>query len=292
MGAGSFISRLLAVVLVLALAQAGHAGESQRAKAAPEVPGSLKDHVEFSNGLDGTATSAAMSTYGSVVVAPFARLQQDGWRLKLSGGYARYTYDTESVIKCHTSPSLPQDQAGAFRQYCSRAGSDAEDFHLKGKQSVERYDVAVMPGYQMAFGALIVKTYAGLGHKGAGMTQLNGIWGARGALETWLTLSDELWLSADAFYSAGYSAGTDDGGPFRESGATVRLGYKALSWLTAGPEVAAFETETDKAYSTRRAGGFLRFDVNGMETTLSGGMAKGEDDCNGAYGAANVYLKF
>lgn len=311
MGVGETFLRLAAVLAMLCFGGLGRAGEAEIAKTRRAALGFLKDHVELSHGL--SAAGNAVSAYGSVVIAPVSRLSQDGWRLKIAGAYLRQRKVTESVLKCGTNPSLPEDAASAFRRYCSQAlaaGSEATEFRIEQTRQVERYEAALMPGYRMTFGALIVKAYAGIGYRGeeipsasvlksaakasAGLGMIGAraagpdeAFGLRGGFEGWLTLSDAMWLSADAYYASG----VDGEGPYRDAGGTVRAGYKALPWATIGPEAAVFRTEFAGISSDLRAGGFLRFDVNGAETTLSGGIASG-DGHGGAYGTVNVYLRF
>ncbi len=311
MGVGVSIVRLAAVLAALCAGGAGWADEVEAAKPRGAVSRFLKDHVELSHGANGAGSAA--SAYGSVVIAPVSRLSRDGWRVKLAGGYQRQAGITESVLRCGTNPSLSEDSASTFRRYCNAAlaaGAEEAEFLLKQPRVVERYEAAIMPGYQITFGSLIVKAYAGIGFRGeqipsasvlgtaakasagfgiagARLAGLDTLFGLRGGLESWLDLSDELWLSADAYYASGAGGA----GPYRDTGGTVRLGYKALSWATLGPEAAAFRTGDDGASDSLRAGGFLRFDMNGTETTLSGGFAGG-DGGGGAYGAANIYVRF
>ena len=312
MGVGKTFVRLAAVLAVLCFGGPGRAGEVEIAKSRRSAAlGFLKDHVELSHGVNVAGT--AVSAYGAMVIAPVSRLSQDGWRVKIMGAYLQQKEVTQSVLKCGTNPSLPEDAASTFRRHCSKAlaaGSEETEFRLEQTRQVERYEAALMPGYRMTFGALIVKAYAGVGYRGekipsasalkdaakasagwgmigARAAGLGAAFGLRGGLESWLTLSDEMWLSADAYYASG----VDGDGVYRDAGGTFRAGYQALSWATIGPEAAVFRTESGSICNNVRAGGFLRFDVNGTETTLSGGLASG-DGSGGAYGAANVYLRF
>lgn len=309
---GVFVARLLAATVVLCLVGAVQAGELEQPKSGPGTPGFLKDHVEISTG--GNGAGSAISAFGSVVVAPFARLSEDGWRLKVSGGYANATQKDGRVLRCGTFPSLTGPDADAFRQYCNQAlaaGVPDAEIHQTHVRTITRYDAAIMPGYQISFGQVIVRAYAGVGYKGAeipsfsaltqaakvsagaGRTGANGagleeLFDLRGGLESWVALSDRLWLSVDASYSPG-SAAADAA---RDLGGTVRLGYAALPRVTAGPELTAFRTVDGGTHDTICTGGFVRFQMYGTETTLSGGVAQGDGFENRAYGAINTLVRF
>ena len=94
-----------------------------------------------------------------------------------------------------------------------------------------------------------------------------------------MALGDSLWLTADSSYFTGTDAYS----------AVLRIGYEATSWLTLGPEAATFGDKDDES---TRAGGFLRFTIGGMETTLSGGISADYDGTSSLYGQAGVYKKF
>jgi hypothetical protein len=41
-----------------------------------------------------------------------------------------------------------------------------------------------------------------------------------------------------------------------------------------------------------RAGAFLRFDAAGVETTIAAGFSGSDEDDAGAYGSANMFMRF
>lgn len=264
------------------------------------------DRVETSNGFD--ASGSAWSAYSTVVLAPLGPLHEDGMRLKLFGSYGAYSYDRKRVY-CAMSAEEKKQAAGAnFTALCNdianRPLSDDEKrdiaetiapfgLHLEGDQiyhlqthQATRYDIAVMPGYQLSLGATALKAYLGPAMETRSILpadpgkMLNGaFWGAKGALETWTALGEALWLTADTSYFTGTEA----------YAASTRLGYEPLSWLALGPEVSAFGDAEDES---ARAGGFLRFTFGKMETTLSGGVSADYEGGTSTYGSASLYVKF
>lgn len=313
-----FVAALGAAALILAAPVTGRADEPLAPSKAGK-PHPLAGLVDFStgsgmNGLSGDANSA----YGAATVALTRSLDRDGWRLKLSGGYGQYAYEEAAYPKCaNLAREVIAIGGPDFRAYCAplddgtlsaddrlraKAVLGALGYELRGNAivkaqtvTVEHYDAAIMPGYQATFGRLILKAYAGLGYEETRVTPTErgqGIageaWGAMAATEAWLTLSDRLWLSADGSVFTGT-------GRYSTS---ARLGFRALSWLAAGPEAATFGSNRDldltaaSSGATTRTGGFMRFDIGGMETTVSGGIASDHAGGEEAYGSASVYLKF
>ncbi len=301
-----FLTVLTAFCVISAVPLRSHAAELPGAAglfAALTLP---EGSVEFSNGFD--ATGNAWSAYASAVIAVSGRLDHDGWRVKLSGLYGSYAYDTRATY-CQLSAEEKKQLTGTnFSDLCNDIANappqGAERDHvteiispyglrLEGDQIVAitphqatRYQLGAAPGYQATFGLLIVKAYLGVAYEQqtvmpADPTKViqGGYWGAQGAIEAWLPLGDSAWLSADGSYFTGTSSYS----------AAMKLGYRAMPWLTVGPELASYGDEDDVS---GRAGGFLRFDISGMETTLAGGISgtyKGDPD---AFGSANIFVRF
>ena len=151
---------------------------------------------------------------------------------------------------------------------------------------MQRYDLAVMPGWQAGWSGLALKGYLGPAMETRQVLPLNpekalsgASWGAKTALESWMALGSSAWLTADASYFTGTEAYTG----------TLRLGWQALSWLTLGPETAAFGDEED---DSTRAGGFLRIDLGKSEATFSGGWSSVYHGDASLYGQASVYMRF
>jgi len=265
-----------------------------------------KGRVEFSNGFD--ATGQAWAAHASAVVGLTGPLHSDGWRLKLSGLYGRDSYETRSSY-CQLSAEEKKQRTGSnFSDICNEIANDppqgeerdhiAEviapfNLQLEGDQifaaisHVEmRYQGGIAPGYQATFGALILKAYLGLAYQRYDVLPSDetrslqgGYWGAQSWAEAWLPLGDAGWLSADASYFTGTSSYS----------AAVKYGYRTASWLTLGPELSTYGDADDMS---GRAGAFLRFDASGVETTIAAGISGADEDDAGAYGSANMFMRF
>jgi hypothetical protein len=267
--------------------------------------------------------------------------------VRLTGGYSESTYRDRNTKRCETvAQELFRETGEQFSSYCPKLveNSLTADERTKTKEKfaslgyeltseneihkirivkTETYEAAIMPGYQMAFGPLIVKAFAGLAYAGGeaessnpGWTaemRFDELWGPRGVLETWLTLSDRLWFSLDASYTAAFQRYRDTNLTFHDYAATARLGYRALPWLTLGPEAAVFGSKSvcsslfdmstscfqqdlsilpSEATETIRTGGFMKLNFLGTETTLSGGISTDHLGNETAYGSASMYVKF
>jgi len=261
--------------------------------------------IETSSGFD--ASGASWSAYSAAVISPFGPLAHDGLRLKLLGSFGAYGYDKKRVY-CPMSAEEKKRATGAnLGELCNDIANrpltaderaditasirplgltlDGDQIYHQQAYQAMRYDVAVMPGYQVSWQSLVLRAYLGPAMETRSILpadpdkRMGTSWGARTALEAWLRLGSAVWLAADSSYFTGSEA---------YSGA-LKLGYQPLSWLALGPELAAFgDVEDDSA----RAGGFLRLTVKGVETTLSGGIAGGYDGDASAYGSAGVYMRF
>ncbi len=260
----------------------------------------------MSNGFD--VTGASWSAYSTAVIAPFGPLQNDGLRLKFYGSYGSWGYDTRTVYcplsreeqkkltgvsleaQCNAiaNRQLTPDEQKTVSQQIAPFGLQLEGDQLYFAQShrVTRYDIAVMPGFQVSRQGLALKAYLGPAMEARTTVPLDpqkvldgSSWGASGAIESWMALSRNFWLTADGTYftaTDGYTA-------------MLRLGYQPLSWLTVGPELAAFG---DRENDSTRAGGFLRFTIGKAEATLSGGASADYDGAMSPYGQVGVYTKF
>lgn len=264
------------------------------------------DRLTFSSGMD--QSENAQTTYGSADIALTAKLNAQGWRLKLFGSHSQFQYSATQVY-CALSAEEKKSSTGTnFTELCNDIANQTLDhdtrenieadiapfgLELNGDQVYfrkayqgQRYELAVMPGYQFILGQLVVKGFAGVAYQHQAVfpadprNSINGdFWGTKGAVEIWARLSDKAWVSADGAYftpTASYSG-------------SIQLGYELLSWLTIGPQFAAFG---DMNSDSGRSGGFLRFDLMGTETTISAGLASDYGDNRSIYGAANMFVRF
>jgi hypothetical protein len=295
---------LLAAFSLLSAASAEEAPKGGKLLEALDLP---KDRIEFTNGFD--AAGSAWSAYGSAVISFMQPLSRDGWRLKLSGVYSRYSYERRDSTICkkihdagQTDPNPildkicdsiasnpPQggerDQIAATLQPYGLA-IDGDQVVAIIPHQVTRTQLTVAPGYQASVGALVLKAYLGLGFEKQEVTPgdpdkalIGSFWGAQSWVEAWLPLGESFWLSADGSYFTATSRYSVD----------VKFGYAPAEWLAFGPELAAFGDEED---ASGRAGAFVRINAAGMETTISGGISGAYKADPSAYGSASLYMKF
>lgn len=259
--------------------------------------------IETSSGFDATATS--WGAYSSAVIAPLGPLDSDGLRLKLYGSYGMWSYDTKRV--CAGSPQELQALIGVSlsvdcravgnlnaqeREALSRAVApyglhlEGDRLYLTRTHTVTRFDVAAMPGWQASGSGIALKAYFGPAMETRQIMPLDSanalsgtFWGAKTAIESWMALGEHAWLTVDGSYFTGTHSYTG----------ALRLGLEAASWLTLGPEAAAFG---DELASSARAGGFVRLTIGKTEATVSGGISADYDGTMSPYGQAGVYVRF
>ena len=300
--------RLFAVFALLAPLLAVDARAQDEPASLPDLSAFdfLTGHADLFSGFD--ASGRSWSAYSTAVLSPLGPLHQDGLRLRLTGSYSAWSYDTKSVYCSMSSQQRKRETGSNFDELCNDIAdraltaqeqaainksikpyglhTDGEQIYLSRAHEARRYDVAVMPGLQTSWRAAIVKAYIGPAVESRSILPadprkaISGMsWGAKGAVEGWMRLGEAFWISGDG----GYFSGTET-----YSG-LLRLGYEPLDWLTVGPELAVFGDAED---DSTRAGGFLRLTIGKVETTLSGGVSAEYDGTMAAYGAAGVYTKF
>lgn len=187
------------------------------------------------------------SIYSGAQYAPFGGVQQDGVRLRIVGGYGDHATGTVAFTD-------------------------------------------VLAGYHLQLGTLTIKFFAGLmaedRHADGPDASLDGAdWGGKAVLETWWTITDHAWLSADVSFGSLNTAFSS----------RARLGWRMLPELSVGLEggvVSALEREI------ARAGGFVRYEWQTGEASLSAGMAFDglDNDWNGPhsgpFGTVSVLMRF
>lgn len=193
------------------------------------------------------------STYAGVGWAPFGKLAEDGFRMRVTGGGGQYRY--QGVI-------------------------DREPVSIYGTSAFG--DLLV--GYQMGLGRLTLKAFAGATFDG----QLLDPWddanrlggaatGAKLVVESWLNITPALWTQLDASYATAnetyYSR--------------LRVGYRVLHGLSLGLEGGSFGNITG---DSARAGIFARYEWLGGEISASGGVSGELRSPRSPY-ATLVYLK-
>jgi cellulose biosynthesis protein BcsS len=195
-------------------------------------------HFELSAG--GQAFDRVWSLYSGITAAPFGSIQEDGARLRFSGGYGGYRYSGPRA-----------------------AGTGSQIVDFDGAVTFAEFLI----GYQKQVGPVTLKLFGGLMAEDHLLrpddpeTSIRGkSLGAKAVLEAWWTISDRLWASLDLAWGTAHAS----------YGTRVRLGWRLSSSLSAGLEAgAAGNVEGDAV----RAGAFLRYEWAAGEVSLSGGVS-------------------
>jgi hypothetical protein len=220
--------------------------------------------------------------YSGLTVAPWSRdIYSDGWRLRLGGGYGRYGYDS-------IAPRMNCGTAGLNEICAPGEGGNTQHFE------VEHSYAEALLGYYLQLGQLTAKAFAGasmsLEHhlkSDPSSTEDGTEFGVKGALELWLTLSDDTWTSVDVSYSTARN----------ESASRWRTGWRMAPKLSIGPELRYDKNiETGDNAWNGRAGPFARYEWAGGEASLAGGGAWWVDDWEpkdpSTYGTFNVLFQY
>lgn len=226
-----------------------------------EEPAS-KPWLETWAGAD--ASKHVWLAYSGVTLAPFGNIWSDGWRLRAAGSYGQY------------------DVTYGKTRYAART-TGAE----------------LAAGYQMRFGNLTAKLFAGAAYVGLEAAAKDGSRrlsqpeiGFKTALELWLDIGDHAFASFDA-------AGTTAHATFS---ARLRYGYRITPPLALGPELILNGNDTwaggnrsllDRAlHDDARAGGFARFMWTGGEISASGGISGDISRLSRPYATLSVSFQF
>lgn len=174
--------------------------------------------------------------YSGATVAPYDHVFADGLRLRVSGGYGRYTYTGT--------------RRGELVAFNAQTG----------------YGEALV-GYLKRFGPLTAKAFVGVAaieHEVAPYDPDNTMQGQRlgpkFATEFWLNMGDQAWSSLDLSWTSAYNT----------TAARLRSGYRVYADVSMGLEggVNANDLGTDA-----RAGLFARYAWTGGEISFSGGFS-------------------
>jgi hypothetical protein len=183
--------------------------------------------------VGGQSFHRAWALYSGLTMAPFGSIREDGWRLRTSGGYGAYDYASAQATTI--------DVAAPFAN--------------------------LLAGYQWQLGPVTLKAFAGVAMSDHRLTPWDpdarmrgpGV-GAEVVLETWWTMSEQVWSSLDLSYGTLYSSYAARG----------RLGWRVLPALSLGIEAGATgNIDGDLA----RAGAFVRYEWATGEVSASGGLA-------------------
>lgn len=220
--------------------------------ASPDAP-----TLEASAGADVAAHS--WSVYSGLTSSLGGNLRENGWRLRLGGGYGAYSYSSTRWTGS-TVVVVPFDGTVTF--------ADA------------------LIGYQQRWGALTLKVFAGAMAQHNSMTPIDvessvrgTRWGAKGAVEAWLDIGANAFGQLDLNYATVYDT----------YGSRLRLGYKFTPQLSIGPE-AGLNGNVD--YDSGRLGAFVRYDGAQGEISVSVGAAGDRSEVTGGYATLNALLRF
>lgn len=229
-------------------------------------------------------TSNVWLLYSGVTLAPTSDIYGDGVRFRAAGGYGQYRYSGH------------------------RAG-DPKDKRREFKATLT-YAEALL-GYQKRFGELTAKAFVGVAaidHTilpddpiAAGGLLTQGLeYGVKGVLELWLNLGSDAWTSLDTSWTSAHQT----------YAARWRLGYRLLPTVSVGAEAAlngnaisgndVLEdgSRREPLRPQGRLGIFARYEWNGGEVSVSGGLANDAYDFgstggfNNAYGTINWLTRF
>lgn len=223
---------------------------------------------EYSVGADVSRDSWLV--YSNATLAPFGSLWSDGARIRISGAYGRY-------------------------DYVGQRGKAALAIPFSGRVTV----LDGLVGYQMRFGPLTAKAFAGVSaitHDIAPDDALASIGqkiGAKGVIELWLDISRSAWSSLDLGFASAHHT----------YAARSRTGYRIWPALSVGFEAGLNGSEGvnddgsrtelfDPLHRNVRLGGFGRYEWSGGELSFSGGLSTDLRDRRDPYGTANIMLQF
>lgn len=189
-----------------------------------------------------SAVRHVWSIYSGTTWSPFSNLQQDGLRLRSVTSYGQFTYRSRRY-----DPVTGMNQLQTFRG----AGKSVE----------------ILGGVQWSAGTVTAKVFAGA----VTTEQITApfdpdafshgrISGVKGALELWLTLPSDRWISLDAAYAT----------PSHLVAVRVRGAQKVHVDWAAGGEAAMVTTD---AGGMRRLGVFVRFDNGDHEVSAAIGRS-------------------
>ncbi len=206
----------------------------------------LLPSIEIWAGADGT--SHAWSLYSGLTYAPFGPLANDGWRVRMVGGYGEYRY-----------------QGGAQVQNATVDGS------------VTFADLLV--GYQTRYAATTIKAFAGIN---ADLQHLdpddpdNAVNGDeigwKAAVEGWVDVNPTTWAALDLSFASAHESFSS----------RLRLGYRIWPELSLGIEAGAFGNAESES---GRGGAFVRYEWAGGEISVSAGVSGDIASPTNPYGA-------
>jgi len=218
----NWIGALVAPLLALSPSQA---------KADPETEYGWR---EVWSGAD--ATSSVWLLYSGATVAPYGHIFADGLRLRVAGGYGRYSY--------------VGDRRGQIYSFDAETG----------------YGEALV-GYLKRFGPVTAKAFIGIAaieHDVSPFDPDNPVQGQeigpKLVTEFWLNIGDSGWSSVDLSWTSAHAT----------AAARMRTGYRIFGDTSLGLEAGVNSNDLGE---DARAGIFARYAWNGGEISVSSGFS-------------------
>lgn len=210
------------------------------------------------------ASSDVWLVYSGATVAPWSHIHGEGLRFRAVAGYGEYAFEDHFR---HRSP-----------------GAEPSEFQAQTAFG----DLLV--GYLWRLDPLILKAFVGVSAithevspKGAATDRQDLAVGPKGVVELWLNMGDNTWGSLDLNWTTAHDTGA----------ARLRTGYRLWPQVSLGPEAGVNSTGE---FQDLRGGGFLRYEWEGGEVSISGGVSgnysglrEGEAD---PYGTVNWIAQF
>jgi len=199
------------------------------------------------------------SIYSGTTVVPFGSVQDDGWRIRIVGGYGQYRYEGARIVS-NVQQAVQYDGRQGFGEF--------------------------LIGYQWRRGPLTLKGFIGAGAVGHVISPLDPDspmtgthTGVAGALEAWYNLTDTVWLSANLGASSVFDTAKAD----------LRLGYRLTPKFDLGIEGAVSHYPH---YGTQRIGAFAQHRWGRAELRASAGLNQDSENNRGLYGAIDVLFAY
>ena len=192
--------------------------------------------------------------WSGIVIAPFARLEEDGTRIRIFGGYGRYRYDTGAVPSGINTGQISSGE--------------------------------LLIGRRIAFDAATLVAYAGAHvqhHALQAPDPSNPVAGTSAGLKALLEIH---WRALQNFVATtSLSAST----VYRSYTARAALVHDFPPSFQLGVEAAAFG---DARYSELRGGFLMRTKLATAELALAAGMLSNSDRGSGVYTTLSLYAPF
>ena len=215
--------------------------------------------------------------YSGMTYSPWSVMHEEGLKFRTAGGYGEYSYSDR------VPPAVPGPNARA----------SIANFHAR------TYYAEFLVGYLMRFGELTAKAFVGpsmighdIGPADDETVVIGDEVGVKAAIELWLNISERGWGSLDMSFSSAHDTAS----------LRARTGYRVWPKLSLGIEAAlnvdaqaqcrmcaALTSQCKKLNYNRksglmdyaRAGGFVRYELESGEISLSIGALGDEFSAGG-----------